>query len=40
MNKQLNQYLWYNYFLDYVEQNHKDIYNNACSHADKIDKLI
>jgi hypothetical protein len=39
MNKNLNQYLWYNYFIDYVEQNHINIYNNACEHADKIEKL-
>ena len=38
-NKNLNQYLWYNYFIDYVEQNHINIYNNACEHADKIEKL-
>jgi hypothetical protein len=26
---------WYDFFVDYVEENHRNIYNNACEFADR-----
>ena len=26
---------WYDFFVDYVQENHRNIYNNACEFADR-----
>ena len=26
---------WYDFFVDYVQENHRTIYNNACEFADR-----
>tara|TARA_R110002020_G_scaffold318482_1_gene534147 strand:+ start:397 stop:765 length:369 start_codon:yes stop_codon:yes gene_type:complete len=28
-------YIWFNNFVDFVQDNHGNIYNNACEYADK-----
>ena len=40
-NKNLKQRLdWYNDFVDYVEQQSNNIYNEACVHADYMEETI
>jgi len=40
-NKKLKQQLdWYNDFVDYVQQQSTNIYNEACVHADYMEETI
>tara|TARA_R100000654_G_scaffold33723_1_gene58989 strand:- start:700 stop:915 length:216 start_codon:yes stop_codon:yes gene_type:complete len=40
-NKNLKQRLdWYNDFVDYVQQQSNNIYNEACVHADYMEETI
>jgi hypothetical protein len=29
--------LWFNLFVDFIQDNHRNIYNNACEYADEIE---
>ncbi len=29
---------WFDFFVDYVQDNHRNIYNEACEYADKIEE--
>ena len=33
-----NLFEWFNNFVDYVQDNHRNIYNEACEYADKIEE--
>ena len=30
-------YIWFNNFLDYIQENDRNFYNNACEYADKME---
>jgi hypothetical protein len=30
---------WYDFFVDYVQDNHRNIYNDACDYADEREEL-
>ena len=32
-------YEWFNNFVDHVQDNHRNIYNEACDYADKKEEL-
>ncbi len=35
MEKLKHQLEWFNFFVDYVQENNSNIYNSACEYADK-----